>query len=107
MMERHAATRHEKPRTPRQSTATTDANFRSAVPKPNVSPRPTFPWLSRDEIKSLARTSIRARQLLFLETNRIPHFVDLRGWPVVTKAAIEGRNDLATPPATWKSNKVV
>ena len=107
MMERHAATRHEKPRMPNRRTATTDANLLSVLPKPKVALGTAFPWLSRDEIKSLARTSIKARQLQFLETNRIPHFVDLRGWPVVTRAAIEGRNDLATPPATWKSNKAV
>jgi hypothetical protein len=60
--------------------------------------------LSRTEIAELARTKLRARQLAFLRANGIRHYVDGHGWPVVTKAAVEGERETAQDKA-WRPNK--
>lgn len=62
--------------------------------------------LSRDEIAELTRAKTKARQLAFLRTNGIRHYVDAYGWPVVTRAAVEGQEE--KPPQVaprWSSNK--
>jgi len=54
--------------------------------------------LSRDEIAELTRTPQRKRQIAFLVRNGIRHYVDAHGWPVVTRAAVEGTPEPAQAP---------
>ena len=61
--------------------------------------------LTRDEIAELTRTKLKAGQAAFLRQNGIRHYVDAHGWPVVTRAAVEGERDQAQAPVRWKSNK--
>jgi hypothetical protein len=61
--------------------------------------------LSRDEIAELCRTPRRARQLAFLRQNGIRHYLDAYGWPVATRAAVEGVKEAAPEPPVWRSNK--
>lgn len=61
--------------------------------------------LSRDEIAELTRAQTRKRQVAFLVQNGIRHYVDAHGWPVVTRAAVEGTPESAQTPTTWKSAK--
>lgn len=62
--------------------------------------------LTREEIAALSRTKLKAGQVAFLRTNGIRHYVDAHGWPVVTRAAVEGEAGPAQAAATaWKPNK--
>jgi hypothetical protein len=61
--------------------------------------------LSRDEIAELTRTPQRRRQVAFLRANGIRHYVDAYGWPVVTRAAVEGAPDSAQDRRPWKPRK--
>lgn len=61
--------------------------------------------LSRTEIAELTRAQTKARQLAFLRKNGIRHYVDAHGWPVVTRAAVEGQHDQVQAKTPWKSNK--
>lgn len=61
--------------------------------------------LSRDEIVELTRAHTRAKQLRMLAANGIRHYVDGDGWPVVTRAAVEGTPDKAQDVASWESDK--
>lgn len=61
--------------------------------------------LSRTEIAAFTRAHTRARQLAFLRQNGIRHYVDLHGWPVVTRVAIEGMPEAKKPTKEWKPNK--
>lgn len=61
--------------------------------------------LTRDEIATLTRSKLKAGQLAFLRSNGIRHYVDAHGWPVVTRAAVEGERDTAQADASWKPNK--
>ena len=61
--------------------------------------------LSRDELAELTRTRLKRKQVEFLRKNGIRHYVDAHGWPVVTRAAVEGERDTAQPKLGWKSNK--
>ncbi|MEW9624699.1 DUF4224 domain-containing protein [Rhodanobacter geophilus] len=63
--------------------------------------------LSRDEIAELCRTPRKARQLAFLRQNGIRHYLDAYGWPVVTRAAVEGMKESEPAPIPWKSNKAI
>lgn len=60
--------------------------------------------LSRDEVRDLCRTRLRAGQAKFLRQNGIRHYLDAHGWPVVLRAAVEGVESSA-PAQAWKSNK--
>lgn len=60
--------------------------------------------LSRDAIRELCRTPIRARQAAFLRQNGIRHYIDGHGWPVVLRSSIDGNTGTQPAPA-WKSNK--
>lgn len=62
--------------------------------------------LSRAEIAAFTRAHTRARQLAFLRQNGIRHYVDLHGWPVVTRTAIDGAPETKKPEKEWKPNKV-
>ena len=35
------------------------------------------------------------------------HYLDAYGWPVVTRAAVEGVKDSEQDPKPWKSNKAI
>ncbi|MFC4526360.1 DUF4224 domain-containing protein [Dyella halodurans] len=61
--------------------------------------------LTRDELTELCRTSRKAGQVAFLRLNGIRHYLDAHGWPVVTRAAVEGQPEQAQASGTWKSNK--
>lgn len=61
--------------------------------------------LTRPELAELARTKLKAGQCAFLRSNGIRHYVDAHGWPVVTRAAVEGERDTVQAGASWKPNK--
>ena len=61
--------------------------------------------LSREEIRALTRTPIRARQVAFLRTNGIRHYLDAHGAPVVLRSAVEGTPAPADQQQGWKPNK--
>ncbi|CAD1792761.1 hypothetical protein AE929_09525 [Xanthomonas arboricola] len=63
--------------------------------------------LSRYEVKGLTGTPYIDRQLLFLVSNGIRHYVDLNGRPVVLRSTIEGAPaaDAGTEAVAWKPNK--
>jgi hypothetical protein len=64
--------------------------------------------LTKDEIKALTRTPMKARQLQFLRQNGIRHYIDGHGWPVVLRAAV---GIIEPAPVAkvleWRSNKEV
>jgi hypothetical protein len=61
--------------------------------------------LSRDEIAELTRAQTRKRQTAFLRANGIRHYTDAHGWPVVTRAAVEGTPEAAQDRKPWKPAK--
>lgn len=61
--------------------------------------------LSRTEIAELTRSKLRAGQIVFLRTNGIRHYVDGHGWPVVTRATVEGQPDQGQDALIWKPSK--
>jgi hypothetical protein len=61
--------------------------------------------LSRDEIAELTRAQTRRRQVAFLAQNGIRHYVDGHGWPVVTRAAVEGNPAPVQDRPKWKPAK--
>ncbi|ENE2730143.1 TPA: DUF4224 domain-containing protein [Stenotrophomonas maltophilia] len=63
--------------------------------------------LTKDEIKALTRTRLKARQLQFLRQNGIRHYIDGYGWPVVLRAAVGIVDPTPTVKAVpWRSNKL-
>ena len=61
--------------------------------------------LSRSEIAELTGSPQRRRQVAFLRQNGIRHYVDAHGWPVVTRAEVEGTASREQDSAPWKPNK--
>lgn len=61
--------------------------------------------LSREELAALCRTPQRARQVAFLRSNGIRHYVDAHGWPVVLRSTLESEPAPAEQARGWKSNK--
>lgn len=61
--------------------------------------------LSRAEVRELTGTPILARQVAFLRTNGIRHYLDAHGRPTVLRSAVEGSPAPAEPPESWKPNK--
>jgi len=61
--------------------------------------------LSKTEVAQLSRTRIRARQLTFLRSNGIRHYLDHYGWPVVLRSSLEGKSKTPAPAPVWKPNK--
>lgn len=61
--------------------------------------------LSRTEIAELTRTRTRAGQVAFFQNNGIRHYVDLHGWPVVLRSAVEAPETAPAARAAWKPNK--
>jgi len=58
--------------------------------------------LSRAEIAELTRSKLKAKQLEFLCRNGIRHYIDAHGWPVVTRAAVEGMPEPKQIIPTWE-----
>lgn len=63
------------------------------------------PYLSREDIKALARTPQRKRQAKFLRDNGIRHYLDAYGWPVVLWSAIEGTPEREKAGDEWEHGK--
>ena len=61
--------------------------------------------LSRSEIAELTRAQTRKRQISFLVQNGVRHYVDGHGWPVVTRAAVEGAAEPEQDRGSWKPRK--
>lgn len=61
--------------------------------------------LSRNEVKELCGTPIRAKQCAFLRLNGIPHYLEEDGTPVVLRASIEPKAERREDSSTWKPNK--
>jgi hypothetical protein len=61
--------------------------------------------LTRDELAELTRTRLKRKQVEFLRANGIRHYIDAHGWPVVTRAAVEGDRGQAANMSSWKPNK--
>lgn len=61
--------------------------------------------LSRAEIADMSRCKLKSGQLAFLRANGIRHYVDAHGWPVVTRATVEGLPETAQADTSWKPNK--
>lgn len=61
--------------------------------------------LSKDEVRQLCRTPIKARQVAFLRKNGIAHYVDGYGWPVILRSSLDGSRRVARGDDGWRSNK--
>lgn len=61
--------------------------------------------LSKDEVRQLCRTPIKARQVAFLISNGIRHYVDAHGWPVVLRSSLDGSKAPTREAGGWKPNK--
>lgn len=62
--------------------------------------------LSKQEVRELTRTPIKARQVAFLHANGIRHYVDAHGWPVVLRSALAaGETKARQSRAPWTPNK--
>lgn len=61
--------------------------------------------LSKEEVRQLCRTPIKARQVAFLQRNGVRHYVDGHGWPVVLRSSLEGGRASAEPKG-WQPRKV-
>lgn len=69
--------------------------------------RPTSLCLTKDEIAELTRAKSKRLQIEFLHRNGIRHFTTLAGFPVVTRAAVEGWKEPARMEPRqpeWRSN---
>lgn len=62
-------------------------------------------FLSRDEVAELTGAHIKRRQIAVLVRNGIRHTINAAGWPVVTRAAVEGSAQSEGQPKAWKPNK--
>jgi hypothetical protein len=65
-------------------------------------------WLTREEIRDMTREKLKVHQLEFLRLNGVKHYVDRRGWPVVSRAVAEAAGystAQAAPAPEWKPNK--
>ena len=61
-------------------------------------------FLTRDEVAELTGAKLKRRQIAVLVRNGIRHTINAAGWPMVTRAAVEGGAVLAAP-APWKPRK--
>lgn len=61
-------------------------------------------FLTRDEVATLTGAKTRARQIAMLRKNGIRHYLNAAGWPVVSRATVEGSQVPAQDSApAWKS----
>lgn len=61
-------------------------------------------FLSRSQVAELTGARTRRRQIDVLVRNGIRHTINASGWPVVTRAAVEGHAEPAQT-AGWTPNK--
>ncbi len=61
--------------------------------------------LSRSEVAELARSPLKARQVAFLRSNGIRHYLDAHGWPVVLRSAVEGDGQARQAAPAWTPRK--
>jgi len=57
-------------------------------------------FLTRAELRELTGRARKLSQIEVLRANGIAHFVNAAGWPVVPRAAIEGRT-MSVPRQRW------
>lgn len=62
-------------------------------------------FLTRAEVAELTGAHIKRRQIAVLVRNGVRHTINAAGWPMVTRAAVEGRAEPAQDAKTWKPNK--
>ena len=63
-------------------------------------------FLTRDEIAELTGAKLKRRQISVLVRNGIRHSINAAGWPMVTRAAVEGgAQSEAHAHRAWKPNK--
>lgn len=58
-------------------------------------------FLSRDEVRELTGRCHKAAQIEVLRANGLAFFVNGSGWPIVTRAAVEGRSTMDSPRRKW------
>lgn len=58
-------------------------------------------FLTREEVKELTAAHRRKRQIELLRAQRIPFFINAAGWPVVTRAAVQGRETTDSRTTGW------
>ena len=61
-------------------------------------------FLTREEVAELTGAHVKRRQIAVLVRNGIRHTINAAGWPMVTRAAVEGGAE-STAPKAWKPNK--
>lgn len=61
--------------------------------------------LSKPEVAELCRSPQRRRQVQFLRSNGIRHYLDADGWPVVLRSTVEGAAAQDDGETAWKPNK--
>lgn len=59
-------------------------------------------FLSKEDVRRLTGRAHRSRQIEVLKGQGVPFYVDGTGWPVVARAAVEGR---ASAPAAEPPKK--
>jgi hypothetical protein len=64
-------------------------------------------FLSRQDIALLAGRQRRADQVAQLRVMGVPFFINAAGWPVVTRAAVEGRQSKVEPPSKRWEPRVI
>lgn len=63
-------------------------------------------FLTREEVAELTGAKLKRRQVAVLQRNGIRHTINAAGWPMVTRAAIEGGAQSAeVQPMAWKPRK--
>jgi hypothetical protein len=65
----------------------------------------TAVFLTREEVRMLTGAGVKRLQIANLRKNGIRHTINAAGWPVVTRAAVEGGAESETPQQGWKPNK--
>jgi hypothetical protein len=58
-------------------------------------------FLTREEVKELTAAHRKKRQINILRAQRIPFFINAAGWPVVTRAAIQGGGTTESCTVGW------
>lgn len=58
-------------------------------------------FLARDEVAILTGRKTKRHQIDALRRMGVVYFVNATGHPIVTRAAIEGKTDLAPPKRAW------
>lgn len=55
-------------------------------------------FLTRDEVAVLTGRKTKTTQVRQLRTMVLPFWLDADGWPIITRVAIEGKQQRAEPP---------